>query len=235
MRFTGIRTIGSAVAFVLALTLPAVGHCDATSINGTCVYGNCTTPDSISNSSTSSSTSNVIDVGGSPFLVTTSFNASESGAGVSWGFGYQVTYIGATPLPSAETVSIAFLQGFYDPDAVDWDGTYSSNDSQNLDDGTSFTSTLELDGQVAVSLGPFDGPGLQGGSGSALVTGLDGSTLNFEQIDNVTFNAGDPFDTTVGDSATPPSLTPEPSSLLLLATGLGVPASFLRRRLSRAR
>jgi hypothetical protein len=232
MRIFGTRHSRIALLSLLAFVFPAVALCDATSVNGTCVYGDCTTPDSLSNSSTSSSTSNIINVGGSPFDVLTSFSATASGTSFNYSFGLEVVYVGTVPLPTTETVSIAFLQNFLDPNTTSWDGTYTFNDSENLSAGVSFTSNLLIDGQSVGPIGPFDGPGLVGGNGQATLTGLDGDTLLLEQLDSFTFAAGD--DPGTGVNVPAPTPTPEPSSMLLLTTGLGLTVTAARRRFFRS-
>lgn len=213
-------------AAALAVALPVLGMCDAVEINGTCYSGDCSTPDSISyGGSSSGSTDNTISVGGADFDVSTSFLASFDDLGTSMTADPFVTYVGASPLSSDETVTINMFQDFYYPGTgVTWDGTYYESFPFGMSSTGSASGELFINGQGVGPIGPYSGPGAFYGSGSANLTGLDGNTLGYDFEFTFTFDAGAAPGSTI-------SSVPEPVQTIPLAMSmLGFAVFALWRR-----
>jgi hypothetical protein len=210
---------------ILTLAFPVLGLCTAVEINGSCISGDCTTPDSLTQgTSTSGSTNTTLSLGGTNnFDVSTSFDASFP-SGTHLDAFPIVTYIGSSPLSSSETVTLDFLQDFLMPGSnVSWDGTYHEDIPLSVSANGSASAQLLVDGQSVGLVGPV-GPGTTDTSIFKGLTGLSGNTLSEDYQVTFTFGAN----TAPGSSI---SSVPEPGQTIPLALGmLGCVVAAFRRR-----
>jgi hypothetical protein len=141
-----------------------------------------------------------------------------------------VTYIGASPSATADTINFNLLGSIYDSAASNWDGTYSEHIPFVNSAGVTGTGELFVDGQGvgAVSKGAGSYPAT---SISALLTGITGPTLSEAFDFSFSFAAGS-VDLTAGSSPfVSPTATPEPATVIPAALSLaGFALVAIRRR-----
>jgi len=223
---------------------PFVATPAALEINGTCETGgtSCSSvvPLLLNDSVGTTPFSFTVSVNDDPYLMSGTYAASYTSAtGTILNLTLNATYTGDGPTSVTDILTLDLLQNFFNSSVGNWDGVYSESVPVNIfgdvGDGTNATAQFLVDGQSVGLLGPF-GPGSNLGQVSKSLSGLAGNTLTQDFNFVFTFEAGtDPGAGSVV-SATP-NVVPEPSSLLLLGSGL---ASFLmvvrtRRGQSRTR
>lgn len=215
---------GSCVV-ALALAIPAFGTCAAVSVNGVCVSGNCVIPDAITyQGSTSGSTSNTITINGDLFRVDTTSSASFP-SGTSFTADPTVTYLGTAPLTHSDNLTVDMYQSFFDPAAINWDGTYNEHFPGTIPDHAMASAETLINGQSIGLLGSY-GPGTYLTSKSADLTGVDGDTVTYDVRLMLDFSPG----LTPGSVFTS-SVTPEPAETIPVAIGLaGFGLMAYRRR-----
>jgi len=212
-------------AAAVAFALPILGVAATATVNvtgGTNIYN--------PNGGTTSGTfSESIFVGADIYYLSASYTFGSNASGVTVGqFLPTVTYIGANPSATADTINFDFLGNIYDATATSWNGTYTEVIPLSIAAGGTGSGELFVDGQGVGLVGPF-GPGSYDVSQSATLTGVNGPTLGLAYDFTYTFSAGAPDLTTTSSPAS--SATPEPSTVIPAALGLlGFGVMSLRRR-----
>jgi hypothetical protein len=209
-------------AAAVALALPILGVSATVNVNGgTTTY----TPGTI----TSGSFSEAIFVGADEYYLSSTYAYGATAAGgTTITFIPTVTYIGASPTTSADTINFNFLANIFDSAASNWNGTYNENVPLVVGAGSTASGELFVDGQGVGLVGPY-GPGSYNVSLSAPLTGVNGSTLALAYDFTFTFSAGSPDGT--ASSSPAPTTTPEPATVIPAALGLvGFGLMALRRR-----
>jgi MYXO-CTERM domain-containing protein len=205
----------------LALALPILGLCSTLNVNGTC-YGPCSTTALSTGQSTFGYTDGTITVGADTFSLHASYGASyDHSAGSFITIDPTVTYTG-TGLSGNDTITIDFLQNYFDNVGSSFDGTYTEHVPLQLSAATGGTVELFIDGQGVGAVGPY-GPGSYDVTKSADLSGLTSTTLAYDYQFVFTFNGASP-----GATA---SSTPEPAQTIPAALSLaGFALVALRRR-----
>jgi hypothetical protein len=166
------------------------------------------------------------NVGGNPFSLCTTFDASYSSFSTELDANPVVTYTGASALATSETIDVDFFQNYYAAGPGNWDGTYSEQIPFELDvDGTA-SAEYFWDGQGVGLVGPFSGPGTTNTTNSAYLIGLDANTLSTEAEFSFTFAAGS-APGSVNESV---SATPEPVETIPLALAMAALVFFQLHR-----
>lgn len=214
-------------AAAMALALPVLGMCDAVSINGTCVSGNCASPDSVGYpGSSSGSTSTNITVNGDPFSVVTSYTATFNGSGTYVLADPTVTYTGSAPLTHTDAVTINVYQDFYYPGSgITWNGAYNEQFPFSIPTDATASGELFIDGQGIGFLGPY-GPGTYNEYGSATLSGLNGNYLTYDFQFNFDFDPGAAPGSIISSSPEPAQTIPVASAIV----GCGLFALYRRRK-----
>lgn len=222
----------------LALLTPALGLSTTVSINSVCVTPNCLAPDTLnSGGSTASSLANIWTMpNGDQYWVTGDYGASYSNATVNISANPSVQYIGnivnKTAPSQGDILTFNFYQNYNYTDGSA-DGYYyyfgQSNTSGGVAPGSSYTINLGWDGQFIGST--TWGLGFSGNNlfNQRLLTGLVTDPLAADEFISFYFAPGSDPGATFA-TVPPGTVTPEPSSILLLAVGgLGLLGFTLKR------
>ena len=213
-------------AAAVALAIPFIGISATQTVNvngGTVTYAPGT--------GTTGTFSEAIFAGADEYFLSATYNFGATAAGGTYiNFVPSVTYIGASPSATADTINFNLLSAIYDSAASNWNGTYNENVPFSNAAGVTGTGELFVDGQgvgaVTKCAGSYPSNPL-----SATLTGVNGSTLSQDFDFTFTFAAGVP-DLTGGTSPLPPSSsTPEPATVIPAALSLvGFALVAIRRR-----
>jgi|GEM_PF-4091943 len=213
----------------LALALPALGLCAAVQINGVCIQGNCVTPTPVAYGSTESgSTSTGIVLNTDSFNVSTTYQAGTTSTGGTFVNFYPVaTYIGSKASTGTETLTIDLFATIYDSNVANWDGKYNENVPLIITNDSTGKGELFVDGQGIGQVGYY-GPGTYfPPTVSKTLTGLNGSSLNYDYQFVFNFTPG----VTPGGFDASPASVPEPTQMIPAALSLaGFALVALRRR-----
>jgi hypothetical protein len=212
-------------AAAVALAIPFIGISATSTVNvtgGTVTYAPGT--------GTTGTFSQAIFAGSDEYFLSATYTLGASASGGTYfDFVPTVTYIGASPSATADTINFNLLGSIYDSAASNWDGTYSEHIPFVNSAGVTGTGELFVDGQGvgAVSKGAGSYPAT---TVSALLTGLSGPTLSEAFDYSFSFAAGS-ADLTAGSSPFVSSATPEPATIIPAALSLaGFALVAIRRR-----
>ena len=229
-------TLPRLVLFALTLPLAAFSS-TAITANGACDFGNCTAaslaagaiPFGGSNSGNYSFGITLAD--GDMYTISGSYMNTYF-TGTHLGFFPTITYTcnngNNIPAVAQDTISLDMLQDFSstNPNAI-WDGSYNETIPLILPvAGSSATGNVKYDGQTVGVLGPVFGTGTYTLTGSANLTGLDGTPLVTDY--NLTFTFPGGTATPVGSLASSPA--PEPVQTIPAALGLVALLAFKTRK-----
>jgi hypothetical protein len=202
-------------AAAVAIALPILGVSATVNVNGP--------TNTIGSGLTSGSFSEAIFVAADEYYLSATYSYGSG----TISFIPTVTYIGAAPSTSADTINFNLLAPIFDATATNWDGTYTEHIPLVVPAGGTGSGELFADGQGVGLVGPY-GPGTYNISNSANLTGVNGSTLNLAYDFTFTFAAGIPDGTS---SSSPATVTPEPATIIPAALALvGFGVMSLRRR-----
>ncbi len=218
-----------------ALLLSSAAFATDIQIDGSCVQGTCPPSggptDALSFGQTSSGPSRqALTIGSDTYLVSWTYNDTYTGSGTTISVTPTVTYTGALPTASADTITFNLFEDYYNTSPGTWNGTYGETIAFNLSAGVTASGQLLYDGQ---GLGVVSqvGPGSTSNSNAASLTGLTGNDLVAKYAFTFNFAQGDPN----GAFANSPNASgvPEPAQFLpvgLALLGLACYQVVVRRR-----
>ncbi len=211
----------------LSLLAPALGLCTAVSINSTCQAGSCSSPDSLSSGqSVGSSLNQTLTLSdGDQFYVTGAYGASYTGGQVNISADPVAVYIGnvtsKTAASQADTLTFNFYQTYnFQGSTAGYYYYYAISDTSGaIAPNSTYTANLSWNGEPIGATSYGVGYSSTNLFNQKLYSDLT-SPLTADESLSMFFGAGsDP-----GAAFT--TITPEPSSILLLSVGLIGLAAF---------
>jgi hypothetical protein len=222
------RLASLSLSFLSVLLAPALAQSAAISANGTCVFGNCSSPGTLSSTDTVSGTQNFTYTfgNGDTYNVTTTYSADDT---INMNFSVNGAYVGNngnSKAPSAgnDTLKIDFLQNFAYTGSSSADATASATLMEEGNAPGSYSEAqLFFDGQGVGLMGPYYGQGTESvSSGPTTISNL-GNPIDGDFNFTLFFAAGT-------------TAAPEPASArLILLVGILFAFPALRYTLRKAR
>ncbi len=204
----------------------------AISVNGICETGTCASPDiiAIGNSATTSFNFTYTFANTDQYQVAGSFLGGNT-SGPDYTIPYTVTYLGNAGggNASADVLTIDFLQNYqYTRTSGTFTETLRGGFAGPIDPSSTVQGRLFVSGQALPVQGSFSPPSnFSVTLGGQAVSGL-GNPLFFDIQRTDTFGAGSGVGASIINAT--PSTVPEPSSLVLFGSGLGLAGLLMARR-----
>jgi PEP-CTERM motif len=222
----------------LVLLSPGLATSTAVSLNGTCEAGNCTSPDVLNAGQSTGGALGLVYTfaDGDKYYVSGTYGGSYNGGTIGYAGNPTATYLGNTSNPSAasqaDVLKFDFLQNFNfttgSPDGY-YFYYFISDTSGPIASTSTYTGDLSINGQKVGAITVGTGYSGTKGFNQANFTGLT-NPLMTDLILTLSFGAGS------GVGATIATVTPEPSSFLLLSLGalgvLGIGLMKARRKVA---